>query len=191
MCGRYELFLDKSQTIRGIVHQYQQRFGLAQIKTGEIFPTNQAPVLAAFHEQVEAVPCVWGFPKYNQKGVMINARSETVEEKKTFRESFFKRRCVVLSTGFYEWKQDETKQKYWFSLPAEDKALYMAGIWNSFGGTPSFVILTTDANDTVRPIHNRMPVIVPAYQVQSYIEDIPTALMIISARQPSLEAKTV
>ncbi len=93
---------------------------------------------------------------------MINARSETIQEKPAFRESFKKRRCVVMVDGFYEW-EPTTKQPHYYSPTASDHFNF-AGIWSSWkkpDGTDlhSFSIITTQANETLAPVHNRMPAI--------------------------------
>lgn len=75
----------------------------------------------------------WGFPRFDKKGVVINARAETAPDKPMFRKCLEQRRCVIPSTGFYEWAADKTK--YRFRLPGED-ALYMAGLTTSLPGNP-------------------------------------------------------
>ena len=106
--------------------------------------TNTVPVLTADKLNLSPKPLVWGFPKFTGSGVIINARVETAGEKKTFRESLLTNRCIVPSTGFYEWNAQ--KKKYLFRLPGE-QVLYMAGISKEYDGTQRYVILTTSANE--------------------------------------------
>jgi len=93
----------------------------------------------------------------------FNARSETVHEKPAFRDSFSSNRCLVLSNGFYEWEKSKTgKQPHFFSY--RDQRLFaFAGLWSrnsQLGGiSETFSIVTTVANDLLRPYHDRMPVI--------------------------------
>jgi len=96
---------------------------------------------------------------------MINARSESVAEKPAFRTSFKKKRCLVLADGFYEWQKvaGGKKQPWYFRLAGGDPFAF-AGLWASWGkgeGEPieSCTLLTTDANELVRKVHHRMPVI--------------------------------
>ncbi len=95
---------------------------------------------------------------------MINARSETVGEKPSFRAAYRYRRCLIPASGFYEWqKQNGHKQPYYVHH-AEGDLLAFAGLWEHWQGDDgseieSCTILTTQPNDMVRPIHNRMPVI--------------------------------
>ena len=97
---------------------------------------------------------------------MINARSETVLEKPSFREAFRQRRCLIPVDGFYEWqKRDKARQPFLFRR--KDRTVFaLAGIWEQWeypGGRrlDSCSILTTSANGTMRPVHHRMPVILP------------------------------
>lgn len=168
MCGRYNFTDEESAEIQDIIRQVQKKLDGRELKTGDIYPTNLAAVIT------EECPTamVWGFP--NPKGgIIINARSETVLERPMFRRSVLERRCLIPTTGFYEWGTEEDgqlslfpdipkpkggKQKYLFRLPAQ-KELYMAGFYNRFYDEDRFVVLTTEANDTMRPIHNRMPVV--------------------------------
>jgi putative SOS response-associated peptidase YedK len=102
---------------------------------------------------------------------LINARAETAADKPAFRTAFRRRRCLIPASGFYEWAQaGKQKQPYHFAL-AGGKPFAFAGLWESWdkGGEEilSCAILTTRANNVVRPVHERMPVIVPvdAYDV--------------------------
>ena len=97
---------------------------------------------------------------------MINARSETVAEKPAYREALKSRRCLIAADGFYEWqKLGKAKQPYCFTL-AEDGIFAFAGIWDRWKSPEGQMIetcsiLTTSANDLVRDVHDRMPVILP------------------------------
>ena len=118
MCGRYSLAPEQSKEIAQIVAEVQARFGAASIHTGEIFPTNAAPVLLPDGQKMTPKPMTWGFPSFKGKGVIINARGETALDKPMFRRSLLERRCIVPTTGFYEW--DGQKRKYHFRLPGQD-----------------------------------------------------------------------
>ena len=97
---------------------------------------------------------------------LINARAETVAEKPAFRSAFRKRRCLVVADGFYEWQQQENKkqkQPFYFRL-SDGEPFAFAGLWEHWQDATgeeieSCTVLTTEANDLMRPIHNRMPVI--------------------------------
>lgn len=95
---------------------------------------------------------------------LINARAETVATQAAFRESFEQRRCLIPADGFYEWRNDpEGKRPIWFS-PPERELFAFAGIWSELerrGEEPltSCALITCMPNETVRPIHDRMPVV--------------------------------
>lgn len=184
MCGRYTFFTDKElqevdEIIEKISHDIQQE----KMKTGEIFPTDTVPILVANREIIVPKLFTWGFPNFRNKGVIINARAETIREKKMFGVSLANRRCVIPSTGFYEW--DALKKKYLFNV-ADTGMLYMAGIFNQFEGENRFVILTTDANNSVIGVHKRMPVVVPKDFIEEWIFNSNKVDEILYGQHPDL-----
>jgi putative SOS response-associated peptidase YedK len=97
---------------------------------------------------------------------VINARAETLSKKPAFREAFRHRRCLVPASGFYEWRREGRRRLPFLFAPADPAApLVLAGIWEEgaegSGRPGSFAIITTAANAEVRPVHDRMPVILP------------------------------
>ena len=183
MCGRYSLAPEESDEIARIVRQVQER-----IKTGEIYPTNAVPVLMEAGAELVPEAMSWGFPRFQGKsGSIINARSETAGERPMFRKSLAERRCVVPTTGFFEWGPDETgkKQKYRFNLPG-DRALYLAGLWNEFAGEKRCVILTTEANASMDGIHDRMPVVLRREELEAWVKDPERAAEILQRVPPQL-----
>ncbi len=168
MCGRYNFTVEQSDEIREILEKLNAKFHQTAVKNGEIFPTDQAPILIDEEKEVSPSLSNWGFPKFNQKGVIINARAESAFEKKTFRDSLINRRCIIPSTGFYEW--DSEKNKFLFRLEGTN-TLYMAGLYNVYQGELRYVILTTEANASMREIHNRMPLVLPKNEITTWILD--------------------
>lgn len=183
MCGRYYVDDETSREIRKILEHLDAKFHNKEVKEGEVFPTNKAPILAAFRETIEPEVSIWGFPGFNQKGVLINARAETAIEKKTFRESILSRRCVIPANGFYEW--NSSKKKYFFQRRESD-ILYMAGIYSFYMEECRFVILTTNANASVEEIHNRMPLVLEKEEIASWILDTNSTSRILSKIPPQL-----
>ena len=108
---------------------------------------------------------------------LINARAETVAEKPAFRSAFRKRRCLVVADGFYEWQQQENKkqkQPFYFRL-SDGEPFAFAGLWEHWQDATgeeieSCTVLTTEANDLMRPIHNRMPVILEAKNYDLWLD---------------------
>jgi len=184
MCGRYAFFTDRElQEIDEIIEKISDDIQRDKMKTGEIFPTNVAPVFVPQNEIVTPKLMTWGFPNFRNKGVIINARAETVKEKKLFGSSLRERRCIIPSTGFYEW--DAEKKKFIFNMP-DSQMLYMAGIYNQFEGENRFVILTTDANPSIADVHNRMPVVIPKNRIEDWIMDPELVDNIMFGEHPSL-----
>ena len=138
MCGRYQFTAEQCEEIRQIVERIQQKYGGGAWKQGEIRPSSRAPVLMEAAGEIAPQLMKWG---YQLPGTLvINARAETAAEKPLFRESVKARRCLIPSTGFYEW--DAGKRKYFFTLPGERSPLYMAGLYDHRNGENCYCILT-------------------------------------------------
>jgi putative SOS response-associated peptidase YedK len=107
---------------------------------------------------------------------MINARSETVQEKPSFRNAFARRRCLILADGFYEWQRSPGKGSSapYFFYPSDRKPFAFAGLWE-FWRSPegedlrSCTILTTRANSVVAPVHERMPVMLTGEGMRGWL----------------------
>ena len=173
MCGRYIVMSDKEiEEIQNIAREIDRKYGEGSMPSGEIFPTNTAPVFVKSESGYGAELMTWGFPKYQGSGVIINARAETAREKRTFSDALAARRCVIVSTGFFEWTHTprQKKEKYLFNDP-HSPVLYMAGLYTppAAGGLPRYVILTTAANESMREIHDRMPVILRKEEITDWV----------------------
>ena len=137
MCGRYQFTRSSAKKFVKLPKQFSVS-SEPELAPGEIHPTNHAPVLTETGGEITPQLMKWG---YQLPGTLvINARAETAAEKPLFRDSVRMRRCLIPSTGFYEW--DNRKRKYLFTLPEED-ALYMAGLYDRRGGEDCYCILTT------------------------------------------------
>lgn len=164
MCGRYYVDVDEEE-LRQICNEIEERLAI-HVKTGEIFPSDLAPVLVGSDHGIVPRGMVWGFPRWDAKGVIFNARSETVLEKSMFRKALLNHPAVIPTSGFFEWKAvpgEKKKDKFFFrEKPGE--VLYLAGFYNIFapkdGDIPErFTILTTNANSSMEAYHNRMPIL--------------------------------
>lgn len=174
MCGRFTLALspeDVAALLR-LNRELDAELGLAP--RWNIAPSQA--VLAAARPEPGAAPQAarfrWGLvPPWAEDlsigNRLINARSETVHEKRTFRDAFRKRRCLVPADGFYEWKREGRRRRPWLFRPQDAPGFCLAGIWERWsppdGGDAvhTCALLTTAANELMAPIHHRMPVIVP------------------------------
>ena len=133
-------------------------------------PTDPVHVLFA-DPQLEVAQMRWGLTPRNpkQRGVLINARAETVWDKPSFRESMRSRRAVLPVNGFYEWLRNGT-DKTPFYITGEDNVLPLAGLFAvGAEGEMHCCVLTTAANDEMRPIHDRMPVCLPPAAVREWL----------------------
>ena len=188
MCGRYNFTAEQSEEVRDILEKLNEKLHGKEARAGEVFPTNLAPILIEEKKIVEPALSIWGFPKYEQKGVIINARAESAFEKRTFRDSLLNRRCIIPSTGFYEW--DSEKRKFLFRLEGTN-ALYMAGLYMYYMEEMRFVILTTDANDSMKEIHDRMPLVIPKNEIGIWLLDYSATNEILHRVPPMLIKEAV
>lgn len=168
-----------------------------------IAPTQSVAVIRRTDAGNELSMLRWGLIPSWAKDVkigasLINARGETVATKPAFRSAFKRRRCLIPADGFYEWKQTgtKTKQPYYISLKQELPFAF-AGLWESWtspeGGTiESCTIITTEANDALKELHDRMPVILNAADRAAWLDpDIPSdALTSVLAPYPATEMQT-
>jgi len=175
MCGRFYIPEKDIDDFAGLVNKIEKEL---LKKAGEIFPGDCAPIItprqnvdtdADFLSNGIGYPVhvvKWGFP-VNKGKPLINARSETVREKPMFKLPFAKRRCLIPARGFFEWKDAENSKKrikHYISF-TDLSMIYLAGIYWFFKDnngvlSPYFTILTTEANEDIKMIHNRMPVII-------------------------------
>jgi putative SOS response-associated peptidase YedK len=169
MCGRYS----QTQSAEIIAKAFQVDNVPILEPRYNIAPTQSVPTVletsASTNRQFKMLH--WGlipsWAKDSKMGAkLINARAETVAEKPAFRSAFRQRRCLVLADGFYEWQQQEAKkqkQPFYFRL-SDEQPFAFAGLWERWEDATgeeieSCTLLTTEPNELMRPIHNRMPVI--------------------------------
>lgn len=176
MCGRYGLTV----SLEELINRYQldsDDFSLGDYtfeEKGEIFPATENVVLLPNRK---LYPVKWGFTPHFAKRPLINARSESISEKKTFKEPFAKKRCIVPASYFFEWqKVDDQKKKDKKLITVEDLSVFsMAGVCERYADDDgnsylTNAILTTDANDQMKPIHDRMPVILNPEDEAYYLD---------------------
>ena len=141
----------------------------------DVFPSQSAVVIhgdsnrnGAQEGVIGASEMVWGFSNPVRKGLIINARAETAREKITFADSIARRRCVIPASGFYEW--DPHKAKFRFTS-MNGGLLLLAGFYREEQGIPRYTILTTEANESMIKVHDRMPVMIGRDEIRPWIED--------------------
>lgn len=185
VCGRYQFTAEQCAEILQIVQEVERRHGAGAWTPGEIRPTATAPVLISSSDGIQTELQSWGYKLPGN--LIINARAETAADKPLFRASVASQRCVIPSTGFFEW--NEQKQKYLFTLPGED-VLYMAGLYSIRDGKPCYCILTTEANTSMKDVHHRMPLVLRKDQVAPWLEKPEAAGTFLHMTPPILEKKS-
>ncbi|WP_291964226.1 SOS response-associated peptidase [Caloramator sp.] len=168
MCGRVILESNFQDILKRYMVQEYNRF---EYKKGEGFPGDNLPVIIKENKKMADV-FLWGFLLDNKR--VINARSETILDKPLFKNAFLSGRCIVPVNGFFEWKNEKDKKiKYRITLKDED-IFSLAGIYRDFKDKDGSIkrcvtILTTEPNDDMREIHNRMPVIIDEKDEELYL----------------------
>ena len=190
MCGRFTMSIDsedlRTQLALGQMPlDWEKRYNIA--------PSQDVPTVP-FSESRDVVWMKWGLVPFWAKDPsigykMINARAETVAEKPSYRSSFRNKRCLILADGFYEWRKDgKLSIPFYFQLEGGEPFAF-AGLWDdwenkgvsSLPGLPGLTtctLITTDANEDVKPVHPRMPVILTKDTMWDWLdENNPVALL--------------
>lgn len=183
MCGRYFVDDEMWREIKKICKQIDD--SKLKVTRGDVRPTDMAVVLMGMKE-VRTEQMQWGFTQQYQEGLLINARAETVLSKPSFRDSMRHCRCVIPAAGFYEW--NKAKEQVSFRMP-QSKILYMAGIWQPTAKEKQFTILTTSPNDSVSPVHDRMPLVLTSEEIIPWIQSFDAAEKLLTKTPPFLEHK--
>jgi len=166
MCGRFEIH----STIGLIAKIFQIDSIEFDIRADyNVAPSQNTAIVINDGGKNHLISSHWGFLPYWAKEkkpayLMINARAETVDTNRSYKDAFQKHRCLVIADGFYEWlRQDKVKIPYYTRLKSK-QPMGFAGLYNNWRSSEgeevcSCAIITTDANELVKPIHDRMPVI--------------------------------
>ena len=170
MCGRYAADGETNDWLRTYCRCPSEEI----LRTGDVRPGERAPVVVAGSPKPIAVSMTWGIP--GADSLIINARVETLWEKPTFRHLIEHRRCLLPASCFYEW--DAGKHKV--TLYGEESGpLFLAGIYQADPEGGRFVIITAPADETVKPIHDRMPVRIPKARIGEWLSDAERARAIL------------
>jgi len=167
MCGRYSLIESEEnlenwfQAVMDEVEQLENNYNVA--------PTHNMPVVGQNRDGERTIQKFrWGLLPFwaKEKKVgysMVNARAESIDTKKSFKRSFEKYRCLVPATGFFEWKGEKGNKTPYHIFPTHKPMFAFAGIYNVWESPegekiPTYSIITTDANEKMSELHDRMPV---------------------------------
>lgn len=180
MCGRF--------TNKAKPEQIEKEFKVGRINPNLFQPRfNIAPqqmIDVVFEPETERIlsKLKWGLiPSWAKDETignkLINARAETLSEKPSFREAFESRRCIIPASGFYEWKRQNAGAKQPFYFYLKDKEVFgLAGLWESWidkqtgENLKTCTIITTEANEVLKPVHDRMPVILKAENYDLWLD---------------------
>lgn len=158
MCGKYYINHYTSELLGTIVEDYDE------LQDNNITPGMNINIVIANNKKIVSHTMKWGYSMSLNSSLVINARSETIFEKRMFKDDILKRRCLIPASGFYEWDH----LKHQISFENDDDILWMAGIYNKYG---EVVIITTQANDVMQPIHSRMPLILHHSDIVKWFDD--------------------
>ena len=175
MCGRFELSTKFDKLPKVLKQDYPSGLDSKYQNQNSIKPSD--PILVIKNEgRIKTTFMSWGFispwakdPFNKERPRPFNARSETVEEKKLFRESWKYKRCLIPASGFYEKNYRIRKENY--------ETFWLGGIWSKWSSPngseiESCCVLTTEPNELVKPLHHRMPVVVPQEFEQQWTEQV-------------------
>ncbi len=190
MCGRFTLTVHQlgsvAEQLEAVFDEdlqlsYRPRFNVA--------PGNTHPILRMKDGQRRLMPAAWGLINHWAKDrkaafKQINARSETLSRRPAYREAYRARRCVVPADGFYEWRGPrKAREPVWFH-PRAGGLLLLAGLYEGWSDPETgellrtFTVITKAADEVVRPVHDRMPVILPREGVAGWLgDDDPAGLL--------------
>ena len=210
MCCRF--YMEMSEELRPIVEAANRSalgarmvaaLGRPVRTQGEMRPTDIVPVLAPNRAGRQAVfPMLWGFTLEGRASPVINARSETAAQKPTFRESWKSRRCVIPASYYFEWEhlqnaagQKKSGDKFMLQSP-DSEMTYLAGLYRMESrrdlSYPVFTILTRAPGESIRFIHDRMPLILPKSAVGAWLspQSDPDSVLRQALTDPAFE-KTI
>lgn len=206
MCGRYAFYTPIEAVTRLFAVNEVHATDIAP--RYNIAPTQEVPIVRSspFHgEGADHAPlrelalARWGLVPFWAKELavgnrMINARAETVADKPAFRAAFRKRRCLVPADGFFEWQRTGDGKQPWYIHAASGEPLALAGLWELWDGggeappVASCTIITTRANEFMRPLHDRMPVVLDADARDAWLDPAAAASALQALLEPPGEA---
>jgi putative SOS response-associated peptidase YedK len=170
MCGRYALH--SSPEVVALM------FGLSEIPACtpryNIAPASQILIIRNNEAAAVASHVRWGLVPHWAKDPSIgarmnNARAESVAEKPSFRDAYRKRRCLIPANGFYEWSLENGLKQPYYIFPSTGALFAFAGIWEQWNDLQTCAVITTEANEKMAAVHERMPVIVSPAEFSAWL----------------------
>lgn len=167
MCGRYYVDDSVYAALSGMMRKTPGA-GIRKRPENDICPTDTAPVIVRAESGVGLCFQHWGYPGIRKGQTIFNARAESVLEKGMFLNGIRRHRAAIPCARFYEWNRNKEKAEFY----REDAAvLFMAGFFDRFPDGDRYIILTTEANESMAGTHDRMPLILEEREVPAWILD--------------------
>ena len=182
MCGRYVAAAPPSEIAKYFAAAAPTETVLEP--SYNVAPTNEVYAVVERDDERRLEPLRWGLVPLWAKDLaigskMINARAEGIAKKNAYRHAFRKQRCIIPADGFYEWKvvEGQKRKQPMFIHRVDGEPLAFAGLWETWRGPErndeplyTCTIITTSANETMAPVHNRMPVILPPDRWEEWLD---------------------
>ena len=175
MCGRF-ININKTNSIK-------KKFNITNSLSEDHISYNIAPSQNSFiitnNKEINLEKAKWGYSfiekKTNSEKNIINSRLETITDKILFKDSYYKRKCIIPANGYFEWSiKEQVKIPYFIHIP-QSEPMYFAGIWKYINYKNNmdkvFTILTKEANKQISIIHPRMPVLLSSTEGEKYLQD--------------------
>ncbi|WP_028775933.1 SOS response-associated peptidase [Shimazuella kribbensis] len=176
MCGRFTLSTEEKE----LEDKFQFTLDIPIAKRYNISPTQSVLALTQGQNERKAHLFRWGLVPFWAKDLkigskMINARSETLHEKPSFRHLIKRNRCIILSNGFFEWKKEGNKKQPYYIQVDNGKPFSFAGLWDTWSNDREQIttctIITTTPNTLMKELHHRMPVILDKDGEKAWLDE--------------------
>lgn len=197
MCGRFYVDYEVEE-LQNLLGDGSEQFESGSFKRGEVFPSDRALVLLNKDKSTVGRLMAWGFPKWDGRGVIFNARAETALKKTMFRKPLLEHPVAVPVSGFFEWKivQGQKKKDKYLFRSSEKPFFCLAGFYNIFaagGGAKAecFTILTMPANSFMLAYHDRMPVLLDQFAGRDWLNGTQSLNYFLERAPLALEAEKI
>jgi len=193
MCGVFHIDDSTIANVKSVVQLVDAQVQAAHFQR-DIHPTDIVPVMVNENGKLKLSCLRWGYPKLQGSGVIFNARAESVREKKLFSAGIQHHRAVIPASHFYEWNLNREKNTF---RRQDGRTMFLAGFFDVMGNEKRFVILTTQANESMKKVHDRMPLVLEAQQLEDWIyreqytDDILRQVPVLLNRQAEYEQVTL
>lgn len=167
MCSVFYMDDSTIGSVKNIAQNVDRRIYSMKF-TGDIHPMDMALVLTAESGKTKLSCKRWGYPGTQECGVIFNARVESVRQKKMFSAGIEYHRAVIPAKHFYEWNSRREKNRF---CRFDGRPLFLAGFFDILDQEERFVILTTQANESMRKVHDRMPLVLEESQLTDWLWD--------------------